>query len=300
MPFSSTGPSASVQPSQPEAHLQLLPDALVRPLGDVLVGPALDVEAAELGRAQAEQREAALVMGVDQLVVRRRDRGEDAEPAERVLARERPQDARRDARPADAVEAVAAGDDVALELVLPALVREQDTRPLRLEVLDADVVHLEEQRAPGLEPRRDQILDDLGLAVDVDRLAAGELAHVDPVALAVELQLDARVDEALAAQALPDACVGEEVDDALLEHAGADARLDVLAAAVLEDHRLDPVEVEQLREHQAGRAGADDRDLRAHHAPLPLEQRRLALADADAHRREPVAAAAAAQLVEQA
>ena len=59
----------------------------------------------------------------------------------------------------------------------------------------------------------------------------------------------------------------EEVDRALLEHAGTDAGLDVVAAAVLEHDRLDPGAVEQLREDEPRRAGADDRDLglRARH-----------------------------------
>ena len=67
----------------------------------------------------------------------------------------------------------------------------------------------------------------------------GEVAQRDAVALAVELQLDAVVDEALALHALADAGRGEQVDRALLEHAGADALLDVLAAARLEHDRLD-------------------------------------------------------------
>ena len=49
---------------------------------------------------------------------------------------------------------------------------------------------------------------------------------------------------------------------------------------------------------EPGRAGADDPDL-VRISARPLEQRRLALPDADAERREPVAAAAAAKLVEQ-
>ena len=48
----------------------------------------------------------------------------------------------------------------------------------------------------------------------------------------------------------------------LLEHAGADALLDVLAAAALEHDRLDPFALEQPRERQPRRAGADDPDLR--------------------------------------
>ena len=41
------------------------------------------------------------------------------------------------------------------------------------------------------------------------------------------------------------------------------AVLDVVAAAVLEHDRLDPLPLEQPGERQPGRAGADDADLRA-------------------------------------
>ena len=57
--------------------------------------------------------------------------------------------------------------------------------------------------------------------------AARELAQRDAVALAVELQLDAVVDDALALQPLADARLDEQIDRALLEHAGADPVLDV-------------------------------------------------------------------------
>ena len=80
----------------------------------------------------------------------------------------------------------------------------RDARALALEVVERDVLDLEEQRAAALQARGDQVLDDLGLAVDHDRLA-GQLVEGDPVALAARLQLDARVDEPLAAHALPDA-----------------------------------------------------------------------------------------------
>ena len=82
--------------------------------------------------------------------------------------------------------------------------------------------------------------------------------------LAVELQLDAVVHEALAAHALAHARGVQQIDGALLEHARADPLLDVLATARLEHDRLDALELEQLRQHQPRRAGADDADLRAH------------------------------------
>ena len=47
-PFSRIGPSCSVQPSSPRRVCSSSQIALVRPLGDVLVGRALEVEAREL------------------------------------------------------------------------------------------------------------------------------------------------------------------------------------------------------------------------------------------------------------
>ena len=100
-----------------EPRLQLLPDALVGPLVEVLVGGALQVEPARARRAHAEQREAALVVGVDQLVGRGRRLGQDAEPGERIDALVDSCSAPAGiAGAADAVEAVAAGDEVAVQL----------------------------------------------------------------------------------------------------------------------------------------------------------------------------------------
>ena len=65
--------------------------------------------------------------------------------------------------------------------------------------------------------------------------------------------------------------LGEQLDRSLLQHARADAVLDVVAAAVLEHDRLDPGALEQSRERQPGRPGTDDADLRAErlHSPSP-------------------------------
>jgi hypothetical protein len=250
---------------EPDPDLQLLPYPLVRPRGEVLVRAALQVVAAQLRRAQAEQREAALVGRVDELADRGRDRREDSQPAERVLARELGEHAGRDARAADAVEAVAAGDHVALERLGRAVVAERQPGPLGLEVGDRDVVDLEQQRPAGVEPRLDQILDDLGLAVDDDRLP-GQLVERDAMTLAVELELDAVVDDSLALHPLAHPRLGEQVGGSLLEDAGADPRLYILAGAALDHHRVDALEVQEVRERQARGAGADDPDLRPRHA----------------------------------
>jgi hypothetical protein len=83
------------------------------------------------------------------------------------------------------------------------------------------------------------------------------------VTLTGELEMDALVHDPLALQARADTGVAQQVDRPLLEHAGADAVLDVVAAPTLEDDAVDPGELEQPRERQACRAGADDPDLRS-------------------------------------
>ena len=87
--------------------------------------------------------------------------------------------------------------------------------------------------------------------------------------LAAGLELDAGVDEALAAHPLADAGPVEELGHVVLEHACPDPRLDVLAAAVLEDHRVDPARWRRCAEREARRARADDPDLGADHAGAP-------------------------------
>ena len=58
---------------------------------------------------------------------------------------------------------------------------------------------------------------------------------------------------------------GQEVGRALLQNPGTDPVLDVLAAAILEHHRFDPLVLEDPGQREPGRARADDPDLRAHH-----------------------------------
>ena len=155
------------------------------------------------------------------------------------------------------MEAVAAGDDVALELAAGVA----HDAALGVDALDGA---LEVERQAAVEPRRDEVLDHLRLAVDDDRPSVGELAERDTVTLAVELEMDAVVDDSLPVHALADAELAEQVGGALLEHAGADAVLAVVARAALEHDGLDPGPLEHPRERQPRRARADDADLGLH------------------------------------
>ena len=69
--------------------------------------------------------------------------------------------------------------------------------------------------------------------------------------------------EPFAGKSVPEPDLVQQVDGRLFENAGPHAVLDVVAAARFDDHRLDALEMQQVGKRQSGRAGADDRDLRA-------------------------------------
>src|SRR5204862_2696780 len=113
----------------------------------------------------------------------------DPEPRERVRALVEGQRAVGNRGATDAVEAVAPRDEVALEHLLGAARSVPERGRFRLDVVHRDALHLEDDLATCSETCRDEILHDLLLTVDRDRAAAGQLRHVDAMALAVPEQL---------------------------------------------------------------------------------------------------------------
>ena len=81
------------------------------------------------------------------------------------------------------------------------------------------------------------------------------------VPLAVELQVDPAVFEALDVHPLAEADDAEQFDRAGLEQAGPLPRLTVGPAAVLHHDRVDAPQGQQVGEQQAGGPGPDDADL---------------------------------------
>src|SRR3981189_3985427 len=129
---------------------------------------------------------------------------------------------------------------------------------------EADAPGLELQRASVREPGGDQILHQLLLAVDGGGFAAGERRKIEMDEAVAEADVERMVDHAVATHARAEPELMDQIDGALLEHAGAHARLDMLAAAGFEHHAVDALAIEQVRKEQPRRACADDPDLRAH------------------------------------
>ena len=245
-----------------QAPAQRVPEPLVRPVLDAVVAAALHVVAAQRGVAHRAQGEPLLAVGVDQLLVHGRRLGQDPEPAERIGALVGPGRRRGDHRAAHPVGAVAPGDVVAVDAVARAVLGEGDVGGRPRDVVGKDVLGAVDHGRPGVVEGGVQVLGDLGLAVDHDRLA-GEALEVDPHVAAGEAEADPVVDGALAVHALADARGPQRLDGAPLEHPGADAGQDVPPGLPLEDHRVDAGQLQQPGQQQPGRAAADDDDRHA-------------------------------------
>src|SRR5687768_10135887 len=98
--------------------------------------------------------------------------------------------------------------------------------------MDAGVGGLEQDLSAVGETARDQILDHLLLAIDGDALA-DQFLEIDMVQRAGEAEMQTVVEQAFALQALTHAGVDQEVARPMLDQSGADAALDIVAAAAL-------------------------------------------------------------------
>src|SRR5262252_10395477 len=192
-------------------------------------------------------------------------RREDAEPCIGIVALPGGQRSTRDRGPANAVEAVTASDGVADELVVGAVCgRVAQHRMIGIQRGHLGAGYLELQRAAIGETPGDQVLDHLGLRIDSDGAAAGQIAEIDVLTLSGELQVDAAMFDPLTIEPVCEAGLAQQGDTAVLEYARALSRFAILTAADFDDHRLDAAKCEQVRKQQASWARPDDAYLGTH------------------------------------
>jgi hypothetical protein len=212
-----------------QAQLQLLPERVVAPVLHVVRQRHLQVVAAARLAALAAQGKAARAVDVDQLVADRRGVGQQAQPAEGVDLLVFGDGRARRAGAAHAVEAVAAGDEVAVQAVRLAVLVPGDVGAGGAEVVHGGVAGLVDRGQPGHGARLHQVVRDLGLAVHHHVLAAAVPVQVHAVAPAVPHQLDAAMHQAFLCMRAHAGRV-QQVDADLLQDAGADAAQHVVAA----------------------------------------------------------------------
>ena len=148
----------------------------------------------------------------------------------------------------------------AVEAVLGPVLHIGEIRGVARHLVGGYVRRLVDDRAAHGVAGFVEVLGDLGLAVDAD-LVAGQIFQIDPVPHAPEREVQPAVPERFLLQPPGDLRLAEQVDHAAFEHARADAAHDIGPALAFQDHGLDAVQVQQLREQQPGRSAADDADL---------------------------------------
>lgn len=160
--------------------------------------------------------------------------------------------------------AVAAGDEVAVDAIADTVLVVGDERRCAAEIVQCDIRGFIDSGEPRRLTLVHQIMRHLGLAIDGDMLATGQTGEVDAVQAPIEGERYAGMRQTLGVQPIRRACLAEQVDGALFEHARANTPEHMLAARPLENACLDTDGGKQLTEQQAGRPGPDDSDLCAH------------------------------------
>ena len=178
--------------------------------------------------------------------------------------------------------AVAAGDEIAMQLLLLPVRPKGHARRGTVEIVKRDVLGLVDRGAVERMAGRDQVARHFGLAVDGDRLAAAELFQIEAMKRAAEGKREAVMNQALLIQPLADAGLVQEIDHALFEHAGTDARQHIVGAAPFEDDVVDAGARQELPEQQSRGPRTDDGDLRPHCSSLPPAKQRFAPFDPQA------------------
>ena len=243
--------------------MEFAPNAIVRPLRDVFVDFNLKIEPRHRIRAHGKERKAVGMMHVDQFRVDRRRLAENAEPRKRIFAVVGLNRIDWNRRTADAVEAVAAGNEVARDTdAVPGGIDVADRRRIRIECFKCHAAAVKSNFAARGKLQGDEIFYDLLLTVNEHR-TAGEALDVDVMAASVEADVDAAVDERLAMQSLGRADLIHQVDATLLHEPGPNAGFAVLSRPGLQDDRLDAGQPQQMREHQARGPGANNSDCRS-------------------------------------
>ena len=101
--------------------------------------------------------------------------------------------------------------------------------------MHADIFNLKQNLATGRDPGIVQVFQNFVLRVNRDSFSIGELPKINSVTAAPEAQLDPMVNQAFGFYPLANPHLGEQIDRSLLQHAGTDTLLRILAAAIFKD-----------------------------------------------------------------
>ncbi len=246
-----------VEPTDdPQPLRQLLADARLGPRLEGVGHRHLEVVAG-LGRAATHVAgEPAGVSGVDGVGLERRRGPDDRQPAHRqhLLDDPRVHEGAADRAPG----AVTADGDGAMDLEASALAVHGvhgDRAALLLQPGDGGAEpHVSAERLQ----RRAQVGHEDVLRIDEVGTSAGEGAVVEHHTLVWRPELAAAVLGVEPHDGPRDSLLGQELHGAVLDDPGLGWATKVLAAVALQDHERDPLPMQEVSEHETGRAAPDD------------------------------------------
>jgi hypothetical protein len=142
------------------------------------------------------------------------------------------------------MEAIAAGDEVALDFMHVAVFPEGDAGRAG-DIAQCHVLRFVDRGSAGRRPRVHEIASDFGLAIHRHGFAS-DLFQCNAMPRAVESDLHTVVRQPLGMQAGRDTGMVEHLNGAGFQHAGANTSQNVVRAAPLQDQRVDASSLEQL------------------------------------------------------
>ena len=177
--------------------------------------------------------------------------GEQPEPAERVdllIGR----DGRiRHGLAADAVIAVAAGDEVAVDPLRDTVLHIGDVGRRAVEIMDGDIRRLVDGLASRGVANITEIPCHFGLAVGGHDLAIRMLREADRNSLVIEREMHGMMLDAFPGKPVTGAGAVDQVDRRLFKDSGSDTCQNIFLGLALEYDIVDPGKVEKPPEKQA-------------------------------------------------
>ncbi|MNL16341.1 hypothetical protein D3C87_1373780 [compost metagenome] len=231
-----------------QTGFEFIPEALIGPVFDFFIGRNLQVVTSARRRTHAAQGKTAFVAGVDQLFVHRWSVGKNPQPAKRVDPFKHLQVLGGNRLPRHAMEAVAAGDVVAIEAIVFAVLFEGHERFVSFHAVGNDIARLVEGLRAGDLTSGHQVPGDLGLAVDHHGFAPGEGLQVDVHLAPVEGQFEATMNQSFGVHALAHTGLAQQLYHALFKHTGTDAPEYIIRRLAFENQGVDAGVVQQLSE----------------------------------------------------
>jgi hypothetical protein len=102
------------------------------------------------------------------------------------------------------------------------------------------------------------------LGIDHDRLAARERRKVDALVAPIKAEDDSFVTKPFLHHPLADTYLVHKIDRTLFKHARPDDGFDVVTTVSFENHRLDALQVQDVRQQEASWTGTDNSYLNTH------------------------------------